>query len=302
MVEYIIGEYLISKGSLSRTVFNEITEKMYSEKEKLGSIGIREKILTEKQVKKIHEMQRTVDKKFGELAVQYGGISSEELELIVGKQKEISKNVLELIKESGVISSDELMCELECFRNEYELTEAQFKELLDDDIDTIASIYIKTKNFYTNELYNKTLRFIMRFLGDRVRLGELREVDEYHGERAVVQKLRTEEANFVLGFAGNKDAMHKLNDALEIFGNAQNPDNRYAQLFDFMNCIDCLFECEIMRELKIIGLGSPVLYRKTEFIFSSSGFVLPISIGDIDVDIIVASGVNANFVKAIHNI
>lgn len=302
MIEHVIGDYLISKGVISKAAFDSIADRIYSEKMLLGSIAVREKLLTEKQVAKIHNMQKTVDKKFGEIAVQYGGLTEENLDMIIKKQKDLSKDILTYIEESGVMSRDELMCELECFRNDYELTQAQLEDLLDDDIDEITAVFVRTKNFYTNEYYHIALKFIMRFLGDKVHIGELKRADEHYCERVIAQKLRTEEARFAIGISGSRESLHEINDMLDAFDGTIQPDNRYSQLFGFVNCISCIFECSIMRELKIQSLSMPATYKNTELIFSNDGFILPITVGNIGVDIVVASGTKDNFVKVLHNI
>ena len=302
MVEYLICDYLTEKGAITAVQAEEALEKFRKGDIKLGAIALNEKLLTENQIARIHEMQKNVDKKFGEIAVEQKDMSEEELVALIKKQRECVAGILDILVAEGYMSKEKLDEEIENLKRDFDITDDEMKLVMNDDVDMIASLLINTGDFYTNYYLSIALKFITRFLGNKNRIGRTKKVSGYECERAVMQKICTQKSNYAIGFAGTRDALHTLTDSLESFEASNGIDGRYLQLVGFINCISCIFECGIMRESEINSHSKAKLYKSAEIDFRENGFVLPVTLRGTDIDIIVASGVNDDFVKIVHNI
>ncbi|MBE6838680.1 MAG: hypothetical protein E7507_03950 [Ruminococcus sp.] len=301
MLTYFLGYYLIEKGIITEDQFKVVAEKLEKDKVRLGTLAVQEKLLTEGQVADIHNMQMTENKKFGELAVQKEGLSEDDVYSLIKKQRSLSKPITHYLVADGVIAEGDVQKILEDFKADYKLTEKQFDDIFSNDFDTIISLLANTHNYYTNELYNVTLKFLIRFMESGVRIGKIEKSTSFSAERVVSQKVSCTESNFVIAFAGTRTNLHRFTSSLSSFSNIRNYDGRYANLFNFINCISCIFGRSVMRELSFNDTGMPKLFKNAHMTFKEDAFLLPVAIGDTEITIIVSTGKTPDFATVLHN-
>lgn len=301
MVEYIICDYLVEKGVIKEDEAKRFVESFETHSEKLGALALKENLLTNEQVEKIHEMQKGIDKKFGEIAVDTGMLTKDQLSYLIKRQRE-KVPVFDYLVEKNVLSAKKAEELKNSFKEDYRLTEEEFNLIHNDDVGMISSMLVNTGDFYTNYYYSVTIKFLVRFLGLKNRISKTQPSKTHSAERIVTHKICTMRKNFVIGFSGSREAMHTLSETLVDFDTAEFKDDIYARLKNFINCITCVFECGIMRESPIKSISRPKLYKAAELIFNEEGYIIPATINGYDMNIIVAAGVNDDFAKVVHNV
>ena len=301
MVEYIICDYLVEKGVIKEDDAKKFVENFETHSEKLGTLALKENLLTSEQVEKIHDMQKNIDKKFGEIAVDTGMLTKDQLTYLIKRQRE-KMPVFDYLVEKKVISSEEAEKYSGQFKEDFRLTDEEFILAHNDDIGIISSMLVNTGDFYTNYYYSVAIKFLVRFLGLKNSISRTQTAKTHEAERIVTHKICTMRKNFIIGFSGSREAMHTLSEKLVDFDTAEFKDDIYARLKNFMNCITCVFECGIMRESPIRSISRPKLYKSAELIFNEEGYIIPATLNGYDVSIIVAAGVNDDFAKVVHNV
>lgn len=302
MFTYLFGYYLIDKKVITEEEFLKAASSLEKGRVKLGALAVQEKLLTEEQAADIHDMQMTENKKFGELAIQKEGLSEEDIYSLIKKQSLLSKPITHYLVNEGFITESDIRSHLSDFKADLGITDEQFNDVIANDPDTIIHILTNTHDYYTNELYNTTLKFLFRFVEGGMRIRPIEAVEKFSAERVIAQKVSCSESNFMIAFAGTRKDLHRFTSSLTSFSKIRNYDGRYQNLFGFINCISCIFGRSVMRELSFNDTGIPKLFKDAHMNFKDKGFAVPVTIGDMNITILVSCGKTPDFATVLHNI
>lgn len=72
MVEYLLGNYLVKQGKITKDQLEEVIAKQDETRVKMGLLAVTEGIMTVEQAESVNRLQASMDKRFGDIAVEKG--------------------------------------------------------------------------------------------------------------------------------------------------------------------------------------------------------------------------------------
>ncbi len=240
MVEYILGNFLISKGMMSEEKLAAILENQNQIRVKLGLIAVAEGFITMEQSEKINRLQATCDKRFGDIAIEEGYMTEEQLDKVLKLQGNAYLVFVQALVDNGVIKVDEIDNLWEEFRVQNGFGHTDIEALKDDDVDRIINVYVPQEAADYREIIGVAVRTIRRFIDRNVYIGDA-ELDAVipYGE-VVSQEM---EANFeqVSAFIEAEDGMLNLASVYgrEHFGTFN--EDALDAAAEFLNCVNGLY-------------------------------------------------------------
>ncbi|MFQ5455981.1 MAG: chemotaxis protein CheX [Nitrospirota bacterium] len=120
-----VGQFLVDRGKISRVQL--LIAASYQKRHNL-KFGERAKLmgfLTNEQIEKIHNEQRSIDLPFGEMAVRLGFLTENKFNRVLEEQKKNHVYLGQVLIEQNAITESELEKELEIFKKEQSVYEGQ---------------------------------------------------------------------------------------------------------------------------------------------------------------------------------
>ncbi|MDR0223242.1 MAG: hypothetical protein LBI38_06915 [Oscillospiraceae bacterium] len=298
MFEYLFGRYLINTGKITPEKLSGLID--CSNAESL----IRENARGEEGFyAEIERLDAVLNSKLSELIAEYdaraGAVNPKE-----GRSGSYAPNYLffkRLIREK-VIPADRLDGELREFEKHYSLGEDGVSRVFGDDTEMVFASFIDSRDYFANQYMAILLKHILRFVGAGIRFSPGSGVFSYSAERMAVQKVVAGDERYFIGICGDKPTLQKLNDSLARDFAAGGYDGRYDSLRTFLNCVSCIFQSVIEKEKSIYLLDSPFVYKFSTVSANESCFLLPVTVGDTRLDLLIGFGIKPNFATISHNI
>jgi CheY-specific phosphatase CheX len=122
MAVKFFGQFLLERGTVSRDLLLKAVELQDSVNLKFGETAKAIKLVTESDVKRIHDAQRSEDLMFGDMAVKLGILSQEQIGQILKHQQATHVRIGEALVRVGAFSAEELPRHLE----EFQVDQAQY--------------------------------------------------------------------------------------------------------------------------------------------------------------------------------
>ena len=116
MAVKFFGQFLLERGAVTRELLLKAIELQDSINLKFGETALAIKLITEKDVKRIHDAQRSDDLMFGDMALKLGILSQEQIGQILEHQQRTHIRIGEALVQVGAFTEQELPRHLEQFR------------------------------------------------------------------------------------------------------------------------------------------------------------------------------------------
>ena len=86
MVEYILGNYLVETGKITKAQLEQTLADQDTVRVKLGLIAVAEGMMTLEQTAEVNRLQALKDQRFGDIAVERGFLTEEQVAKLLKKQ------------------------------------------------------------------------------------------------------------------------------------------------------------------------------------------------------------------------
>lgn len=286
MFSQFFGNYLLSKGKISKEQFISCMEYMRANRVKLGLIAESEGLLTRQQADELNRLQMQSDKRFGDLAIEKGYLTDADISHLLQLQGNPYLIFVQALEENHLMTRDEIAVCVGDFQREEGLTNTALEAIKCGDFDRLLPSFIDADNSECLDLIALTLRNVVRFVSSYIRIGKATRITEYSARYMAWQRTTGAYEGF-LGFASDDTAILTVADgyAGEYF---EKPDeDALDSVCEFTNCINGLHATELSyKEISIDMLPPEFAFDGT--INDSEGFyVLPLYITGKKVDLIV---------------
>jgi hypothetical protein len=301
MIDYFAGKYFVQEGLLKAEKLMEIMTRQNVVRDNYNAIEKdASSFLEENQVMLIKLMQHTIDEKLGDLAFEYGGVDEEKFKFTVKKQEMLNTAFFDQLIVEGIITPDTLAPLLEKMRNYYGLNSPSISHNLKHDFDVILGAHVDTGEHFANEYMSIALKYILRFVGTNIKLGKANPVRSYFSKRAAIQKVVTDPRRYFIGICAEKEVLQDFNDGL---GNSftRTRDSRYSALCAFLDCISNVFQCLTMTKKNVLLVDESAVYKYATIASEQKIYVMPLTVRDLNVEIIAGFGDKPNFAVLSHN-
>jgi hypothetical protein len=305
MIDYLAGKYFVQEGLMTRDKLTEIMTRQNVIHENFIKLEKdANSFLEENQIMLIKMVQNTIDEKLGDLAFEYKGVEEEKFKFTVRKQQLLNTAFFDQLIVEGIITPDMVTSLLEKMRNYYGLNHPNISHNLKHDYDIIIGTHVNTGELFVNEYMKIALKYILRFVGTNIKLGISQPMRSYFAKRAAIQKVVTDPRRYFIGICAEKETLQRFNDGIEnSFPHHSARDMRYSALCAFLDCISQVFQCLIMTEKNVLFVDNANVFKFVTIAASEKQiFSMPLTIRDMQVELIAGFGDKPNFAVMSHNL
>lgn len=280
------GNYLVEKGKISQSQFEDVMATQQKTRVKLGLIAVTEKLLTTKQADEINEIQRKMDRRFGDIAIEKGYLLAEEVTHLLNLQGNPYLQFVQVVSENNILSMEEIEKYLEEYKTENHFSDSDIDALKSGDIDRIIPVFIGTESSLRGDLTSLFLRNIIRFISTDLIIKKPYQAFEYSFGAIAFQKMIGNHEFFVGCACRNSELLAIANPfAKENFSELD--EDSFDSVCEFINCTNGLYASKLSEDDIHIDM-TPPLWDKGKKLKSKDQFhVLPIIIGGRQTDLII---------------
>ena len=280
------GNYLVEKGLINQTQFEEIMLKQQQTRVKLGLIAVSEKLLTTKQAEEINQMQRLMDRRFGDIAIEKGYLLEEEVTHLLNMQGNPYLQFVQVVTENNIFKNDELDQHIESFKKENQFTDSDIDAFKSGDIDRIISIFNVIDSSLISNLISLYLRNIVRFISSNIIIKRITKVSEYtYGALASQQMIGDHE--FFIGFASQGNELTAIANPFAKENYTEVDDDAFDAVCEFINCSNGLYASTLSHENIHIDMTPPLFYSEKKLSSNGDIYVVPVVINGAQSDLLV---------------
>ena len=241
MVEYILGNYMISKNIMSREQLESVCEQQDRIRVKLGLIAVSEGYISVNQAEEINREQVTCDKRFGDIAVEKGYITSAQLDRILKLQGNTYLIFVQALVDSGIVSIEGMEDILEQFRQENGYGNSEMEVLKSDDVEKIIPLFLPAKaEEEMGEVISIAVKTILRCIDRHVYLERAYFVDKLSTENMVMQTLEGD-VNMTTAFMEDSGAVVLVAGTYGREEFTTLDEDALDAAAEFLNCINGLY-------------------------------------------------------------
>lgn len=277
MVEYILGNYLVDSGKITREQLKNVIEHQDSVRVKLGLIAVTEGMMTIQQADEVNILQAVKDKRFGDIAIEEGYLTQEQVDKLLKQQGNVYLTFVQYLLEENLVTMDELDWLMDDFKKVNNYSNSDFEDIKSDDVDRILPFLLPEEALPYQTLICTVVRAMVRLVDRHVYVGKAAMVDGFPVEALALQRM-VGNRGVVDCFAERSGALLKM---CSIFGqesfSSLNMDALDAA-GELLNCANGMYVSELSRQGHFLDLVPPE-YTTTEDVVDICR--IPIFIGNL---------------------
>lgn len=189
MVEYILGNYLVETGKLTKEQLIQTLNKQDSVRVKLGLIAVDEGMMTLEQTEEINRLQAIMDQRFGDIAVSKGYLTDEQVGKLLKKQGNSYLVFVQSLVDAGYVTMEEIDALVNDFRQANGYSNSELDAFKSDDPDRIVPLFIPEEGTQFTEIITTAVRTMVRLIDRHIYIGKAKMVHAFPAEGQVCQSL-----------------------------------------------------------------------------------------------------------------
>ena len=287
MLDRLLGNYLLTKGVLSRTQLVKAYQIQEANRAKLGVIAVSEKLMTIAQAEQVNALQASMDKRFGDIAIEKGYLNEPQL----GRLLELQGNgylafVQALVDEQYMTLEQVTNAEAD-FQRDNNLTATDIVALKEGDIEKIVPIFLDTDDQSIRKLFSMSVKNLYRLVDSHV----------YIGKSSRVGSIRNEVMGYQ-GFHGAKDARVAIGGRYEEVRKMaigytkeefiETEEDALDAVCELINCMNGLYASDISTTGAMVELEPPEFFISFTETKSDYIYVLPVFISGGEVKLFIS--------------
>lgn len=256
MVEYILGNYLVETGKITKDQLGEVIAKQDSVRVKLGLIAVAEGMMTTRQAEEVNLLQAVKDMRFGDIAIEEGYLNEEQVEKLLKKQGNAYLMFIQNLVDMDLVAMEDMDWLLDDFKKANNYSNSDLEDIKSDDVDRILPLLLPDEAQQYCAAIGTIVRTIIRLVDRHAYIGRAAMVDVFPAEGIAVQKMEGTEG-VVDGFAERNGALLKLCSIFgqEAFGRLDLDALDAAG--ELLNCANGMYVSELSRQGKFLELMPP---------------------------------------------
>lgn len=279
MIGYILGNYLVDAGKLTKEQLREVLDGAGKVRVKLGLIAVAEGYMTAAEAEEVNRLQAVMDKRFGDIAVENGYLTDEQVGIILKKQGDEYMVFLQTLVDMNIMGMAEAEKILGEFCAAKGLTDAQCEDIKSGDIDRILPVYLPAEGEPFKEVIGVALRTIIRCVDREVCLEQGMVVDCVNGKNGSFQTVEAEDGSKTCVGLVENDGGFLL--AASLFAGedfAELDEDALDSCAELLNCINGIYASAKSKEDVELELLPPVMYKDDVELKGNDICVLPVMV------------------------
>lgn len=281
MYAQFFGNFLLSRGVITRMQLIDIMQKKADTKVKLGTLAIHAGYMTASEVDRIFILQTHQDKRFGELAISEGYLTEEQVTNLLLEQEPDFLFLGQALIEEGIIDNQQLQDLIIAYESENELDDFTYSAETQDAIHHMVENFFvlaeRPLSTYEISFFHLLLNNLIRFIGDDFTLVPPSTCKEYPTNYCISQKLN---GSFSVRTYIDIPENACIAFASRYVGEEFTEFDEYvsSSLEDFLNLHNGVFSVNMSNDFSVeLELDVPVVEEKDLLTFDSAEcYLLPI--------------------------
>ena len=256
MVEYILGNYLVETGKISKEQLAQTLEKQDSVRVKLGLIAVAEGMMTLEQTAEVNRLQALLDQRFGDIAVQKGYLTDEQVGKLLKKQGNTYLSFIQALVDSEYLDMEDVDLVVNSFRLINGYSNSEMDALKSDDAERIVPLFIPEEGKQFTDIISTAVKALIRLIDRHIYIGKAEMAGSFPSMDMVSQSME--------GTNGLVSCLSEGNGALlqvcSVFGQEDFPQLDLDALDaagELLNCINGLFASGQSRDGHFLELMPP---------------------------------------------
>ncbi|MCR5558088.1 MAG: hypothetical protein K6F75_11085 [Butyrivibrio sp.] len=278
MLDRLLGNYLLSKGVLSRTQLVKAYQIQESNRAKLGVIAVSEKLMTIAQAEQVNALQASMDKKFGDIAIEKGYLSEPQLGRLLELQGNSYLAFVQALVDEQYMTLEQVNNAENDYQRELSLTATDIVALKEGDIERIVPIFLDTEDQRIRKLFSMSVKNLYRLVDAHVYIGKSYRVGSVRSEVMGYQGFHgTENAKVAIG--GRYEDVQKMAIGYTKEEFIETEEDALDAVCELINCMNGLYASDRTSDgTSVIELEPPEFF--IDFSEAKSDFidVLPVFI------------------------
>lgn len=256
MVEYILGNYLVETGKITKEQLVQTLGKQDSVRVKLGLIAVDEGMMSLEQTNEVNRLQALMDQRFGDIAVQKGYLSEDQVGKLLKKQGNAYLSFIQALVDSDYLDMEDIDLVINSFRLINNYSNSEMEDLKSDDPERIVPLFIPEAGKQFTTVISTAIKTLIRLINRHIYIGKAEMVTTFPAKDMVSQTLKGEPGYMcclsdgngallkVCSIYGQEDFSTLDLDALDAAG-------------ELLNCINGLYASFLSREGHYVELMPP---------------------------------------------
>lgn len=279
MIGYILGNYLVDSGKLTKEQLREVLDGAGKVRVKLGLIAVAEGYMTAAEAEEVNRLQAVMDKRFGDIAVENGYLTDEQVGIILKKQGDEYMVFLQTLVDMNIMGMADAEKILSDFCRAKGLTDAQCEDIKSGDIDRILPVYLPASGEKYKEIIGVALRTIIRCVDREVCIEQGSIADSINGKNGSFQTVEAEDGSTTCVGLVEEDGGFLL--AASLFAGedlGELDEDALDSCAELLNCINGIYASAKSKEEIELELLPPVMYKEDIELKGNNICVLPVMV------------------------
>ena len=279
MVEYILGNYLVDNGKITKDQLQQVLEKQDSVRVKLGLIAVEEGLMTIEQADEVNRLQAVMDQRFGDIAVSKGYLTEDQVGKLLKQQGNTYLMFVQALVDEQLVTMEEIDLLLNDFKRINGYSNSELEDIKSDDVDRILPLMLPDEAKQFQEIIGAAVRTMIQMVDRHSYPGRAAMVDSLPTEPLVNQVLVWEEG-IVCCLSERDGGLLKV---CSVFGREEfeqlDADSLDAA-GEFLNCVSGLYTSNLSRQGIFLELIPPEFTEVREPIKKNTICRIPIFVGE----------------------
>ena len=256
MVEYILGNYLVETGKITKEQLAQTLADQDTVRVKLGLIAVSEGMMTLEQTAEVNRLQALMDQRFGDIAVQKGYLTDEQVGKLLKKQGNAYLTFIQTMVDSQLLDMEDVELVVNTFRLINGYSNSEMDALKSDETERIVPLFIPEEAKQFADIISTAIKTLIRLIDRHIYIGKAELTTYFPSKDMVSQSLEGENGLISCLSEGNgallrvcskyaKEEFEQLDlDSLDAAG-------------ELLNCINGLYASGLSRDGKFLELMPP---------------------------------------------
>lgn len=189
MVEYLLGNYLVKQGKITKDQLEEVIAKQDETRVKMGLLAVTEGIMTVEQAESVNRLQASMDKRFGDIAVEKGYLTEEQISNLLKKQGNAYLAFAQALVNADMLTLQELEEMLDGFQQENGFSKSDMEDIRSDEPERIVPLYLPPEALACKDIVGVMIRTLIRCVNRHVYIGKARIGETLSVGKSAFQKM-----------------------------------------------------------------------------------------------------------------
>ncbi len=256
MVEYILGNYLVETGKITKEQLAQTLADQDTVRVKLGLIAVAEGMMTLEQTAEVNRLQALMDQRFGDIAVQKGYLTDEQVGKLLKKQGNAYLTFIQTMVDSQLLDMEDVELVVNTFRLVNGYSNSEMEDLKSDEVERIVPLFVPEEGKRFTDIITTAVKTIIRLIDRHVYIGKAEMATSFPANDMVSQSMQ--------GKDGLVSCLSEGNGALlqlcSVYGQEEFEQLDLDSLDaagELLNCINGLFASGLSREGQFLELMPP---------------------------------------------